>query len=179
MSRTIGITIFAIVWSSVTVMADVTFVTNAVAQARTSAFASTTGTIVEIAAEKRRSGGRKSPTRHRVNLRYKYRVQDNEYEQTQYRATGNNLDDDWINRLVASLSPGTSVTVYYDPANPAEAVLDNRLIARDVLPLFLFLPFNLVIVGLAYGGIAAVLRRRAIKHNGGVRVTRMKRSVSA
>lgn len=49
--------------------------------------------------------------------------------------------------FVAAHPPGSAVTVFYDPASPATAVLESGFDGRDIfLPLFL-LPFNVVMLG--------------------------------
>lgn len=71
----------------------------------------------------------------------------------------------------AALPVGSRVTVHYNPADPAEAVLVPGLKSDVLLVLLGLTPFNVIAVGLGWAWWAAVTRRRAFDPARDVRPT--------
>jgi hypothetical protein len=78
------------------------------------------GTIVSSSMERVPENKR----RYRAEVRYRYRVKGKDYESSRIFWGGNEGRQKHMTSVVAAYPAGGSVPVYYDPQNPAEAVLD-------------------------------------------------------
>jgi hypothetical protein len=137
---------FAVLWSAFLLLFDY-FICfrDALEQSRTFGFVAVGGTVVKSAAktEKDEDGA----TYWAVDLAYSYRVDDRDYQGSRLRYL-----DYWTNlrvsEIVAAHPPGSAVTVYCDPADPARAVLEAGFDGRELLLALLLLPFHAVAFGL-------------------------------
>lgn len=76
-------------------------------------------------------------THYHAAFTYKYSVDGLQFTAHRYRYGGSPTDSQSANQIVAAHPAGSTVQVYYDPANPAETVLSPGVMARDVGRLFL------------------------------------------
>ena len=108
---------FGIFWSAMTLLFDCFMFVPALRQVNALRFGSTEGTILssEVIHQEDTDGDT-----HGVAMRYTYTVAGREYEGDRYRYdTSTSSDSGWAYRAVAARPPGTKVTVYYNPQNPA------------------------------------------------------------
>ncbi len=78
------------------------------------------GTVIAAALEK--SPGHR--WRYRAALQYRYRVGGKDYQASRIFWGGNEGREKHMTSVVETYPAGSSVRVFYDPNNPAEAVLD-------------------------------------------------------
>jgi hypothetical protein len=141
--------LFTIVWSTFILTADALIARNAYRQARTLGFAEAAGEVrsARVAAKADDEG-----TSYDADIEYAYRVGDGVFTATRVRYVTM-----WGHaaavEFVAAHPPGSRVTVYYDPNDPAEAVLVPGLGGPELFLALFMLPFNLVLVGL-WAGLA-------------------------
>jgi hypothetical protein len=154
--------LFALFWCAITGVAvgfvGVTVWRHLDAQRR---FESTMGVVVSSRVKSH--SGSKSTT-YSADIRYRYTVAGQEYTSSGYSFSEMSSSGGGYSRsLVDRHPPGKRVTVYYDPENPASAVL-----ATEVPPMMWFLslflqPFILVGVGLVGALVVWAVRRRRIR----------------
>lgn len=154
--------LFSVVWIGGIVFADGAVAVGAWRMLQSANWPTTPGTITE--SELRR--GRKSVSLH---IRYTYTANDEEYTGTQYDVGPAFLPSRKWPKVQAELPVGASVPVYYDPVDPATAVLSPGL-RPDILSTTLtVLPFNMVALLLGGALWGSVSRRRGFDPDRDVR----------
>jgi hypothetical protein len=111
-------------------------------QFRSSVFPHVRGRIVrsQVVSEE---GNRRRLSSHAVALGYQYQVDGKSYESSNYRFNKTRSHhEDTVRKTVAARPTGSEVDVYYDPKDPAQAVLSPGLNASDFVFLHLLVPFN-------------------------------------
>lgn len=147
---------FGLIWSGITLTFDAFILGSLRGQVRASHFTRTDGTILESSVTTSR--GSKGGTTHGVSVSYSYAVDGKRYTGTRYRWSDWSLSGDYAYDVVKTIPAGASAAVYYDPADPSVAVLDNSVGGFDLfMPMFM-MPFNAVMLGLWFAGIGALLR---------------------
>lgn len=135
--------LFAVAWIGVVVFVDGATAFGAWRMAQSANWPTTPGTVTESRLESRR----KSVA---LVLRYTYTLGRREYTGTRYEDGPTFLPKETLPKVQSELPVGSGVTVYYDPADPATAVLRPGL-RPDILPTALALvPFNMA--ALLFGG---------------------------
>jgi hypothetical protein len=117
------------------------------------------GTRGYVAAEGRvlsssvtRSRRRRAQTQHGIAISYEYWAQGRRWTGTRYAANDPGTSSgDWAQDLVATLPPGKPVTVYVDPGDPSQAVLEHGVQGGDLMWPLLLVPFNLMVLGVWWG----------------------------
>ena len=143
-----GGVLFALVfvgfWSAITLVFDVMLVISAWRQIRAESYPSVVGAIThsEVDAHHDSDG-----TTYSVDVEYVYMVDDRQYEGDRYRYGQMGSSDNNAHRIVASLPVGKEVPVYYNPADPADAVLKTGIEGSDLFMALFMTPFNLVMLG--------------------------------
>jgi hypothetical protein len=133
---------FGLVWSAGTIFFDAIAVRGAVQQYRSLSFDSVEGKVVKCAVVVNDDG---EGTAFDVDIEFVYRVRNQEYRGRRVRYY-KLWERDWVSRFVEEHPPRSPITVYYDPTDPAEAVL-LRETDGGLLWFSLFLvPFNLTMV---------------------------------
>ncbi|MCU0706020.1 MAG: DUF3592 domain-containing protein [Fimbriiglobus sp.] len=144
---------FLLFWSAITLSFDAIIAWGVARQCWAWTFAQAPGTILSSEVKTRRdSDGDNS---HRLAVTYRYTVDGREFIGDRYRYGMMGTNDKTWQRVKAQLPPGTAVTVYHDPANPAEATLTRGPQGSDLFIGNFLVPFNLVGVGL----LAYLIRR--------------------
>lgn len=140
---------FLLVWCGGIFYADGMFLLSAGRQALTFNYSETTGTITSSEIQ----GKRKS---RYLAVTYTYSVDGRELKGTRFRTNIVGSNTGTAERHAAAFPVGKEVPVYYDPANPSDAVLVKGPIGSDLLALWFLLPFNVV----AWAGLVGMLRRK-------------------
>lgn len=112
--------------------------------AAVSQWPSTAGTVLGSRLERRRSSGRSGSTIYPL-VQYSYRVMGRDY-QGNVIAPGPELGGSGAPRVVERYPISSQVTVFYDPENPADAVLEKKAPAMFWL-LFLVGLFDFILLG--------------------------------
>jgi hypothetical protein len=143
----IFLTVFALFWWGMVGLFDVFFVSGCWRQARATHYATTTGVVTQSSVRNARSG---KSTNYVADLRYRYEVAGRQFNGTRYRFDFANADQKSADALVAARPVGAQVTVYYDPAHPADSLLQPGLDGGDLFFAMFLVPFNLAGLLLAY-----------------------------
>ncbi|MBS0260621.1 MAG: DUF3592 domain-containing protein [Planctomycetes bacterium] len=137
----------ALFWSGLTLAFDVTAGYGAVRQLRALSFPRVPGLIQKCEMRVRHGKG----TSYYVDLKYSYDVAGISYEGTTYRQGLQRNSKAFADSLVQTLVPGQTVDVFYDPQDPAAAVLHPGIEGNDVFLTMFMTPFNMVMLGLWAG----------------------------
>jgi hypothetical protein len=107
-----------------------------------------------------RTGGGDSTT-HQAQASYRYRFNGQQYSGTRLGVSalgGSDNIDDWHEQIAARLADartaGIPITVFVNPVNPAEAVVDRAIRWKEILFLT---PFSVVFGGVGIGAFGALL----------------------
>jgi len=129
------------IWSSVLAAGNYVVVETSARQIRATRFASTTGEIT-------RSDLGRGAIRHRgIDIAYSYSVNRVGYMGSQYRYDERNGSLDY-KEITNSFLAGSKQTVYYDAANPANAVLSPGLNGCDLLLMLFAIPLDIITIAL-------------------------------
>jgi hypothetical protein len=137
--------IFMGIWSAVVVPFNGLAGWTLWQQTRTADFAETEGVITKSTL-KCHSGSKGGKT-YSLDVEYDYEVDGRKFTGTRYCYGEMSTNDGTWSKVQKELPAGKTVPVYYDPADPSDAVLRRGLTG---IPLFLFwflTPFNVVLVG--------------------------------
>jgi len=117
------------------------------AQARVAdTFLPVEATVVSSDVRSSSSGSRNAPRVYAVQIEYRYTVDGQVYRSHRYAYTSQGFQDyDEAKNVVDRHPAGAGFTAYYDPASPADAVIDRTPPRRP--PAVMVLPF--VLLGLA------------------------------
>lgn len=137
--------VWAFGWSAITLLCDVTAGRSIVRQQMALDFPTIQGTIISSKIELQHD---EDGAAYRPAISYEYDVAGRRFTCDRYRYGA------WMQNsraraaeIVDRHPPGSRVVVYYNPADPTDAVLRPGLVAADLLiPLFL-MPFNLIMIG--------------------------------
>lgn len=157
---------FGLFWSGITLLFDGIILTSATRQVLASRFATTQGTVLSSEVTHNSDG---DGTTHGVRITYRYEVEGREYSGDRFRYDKSTSSDSaWARQAVKEHRVGSAVTVYYDPQNPAEAVLRVGLAGSDLFMAMFLTPFNVVMLGFWWWGCVRLRRRLRKPVAGGV-----------
>lgn len=141
---------FALVVSAIILAADALVLGKMVPQLRTSRYRATEGVM-----QASRTVGHPTSTSkgrllaHHVFVQYTYSVGGKDYAGTELRHnfiySGDRGD---VDQMLMRYPEGIRVQVFYDPRDPAKAVLEVGLIGKDILLMAFMTPFNALMLGL-------------------------------
>ncbi len=115
-------------------------------QFRSASYPQTTGRI-QHSQLRFEQGGRRSFSSYEVEVAYTYEVDGQAYQGKKYRFTSTiSQREEGPKRIVSELPAGKEVAVYYNPRDPAEAVLAPGTSPADFLFVHLLVPFNCFLV---------------------------------
>lgn len=154
-----------LLWSLGTLSADVAYIHDLVRQRAGSSFPTVDGTITESKiVEDRDADG----TTYIARIRYAYQVAGRDYTADRVRYWTVSAGRGAAERIVEAHPVGSKVTVYYNPADPSDALLRPGITAGDSFLLLFMLPFHVIMLGSWV--FAAKLLRRTDKTPGGLRI---------
>ncbi|MBY0455944.1 MAG: DUF3592 domain-containing protein, partial [Gemmataceae bacterium] len=148
------LTLFFLVWAGVVVVADAAVAYGVRTAVRSADWTPTDGVVTRSELK----FGRKNSVS--LDLAYSYAVDGRRLTGREYQPGPHLLPSDKWRAVHAALPVGSRVTVHYNPADPAEAVLVPGLKPDVLLVLLGLMPFNVIAVGLGWAWWAAVTRRR-------------------
>jgi hypothetical protein len=141
----VGMGLFALIWSSLALVFDGFLGWSAYCQIRAQNYATTTGVVTHSEVE-RHAGGKN--TTYSPNIKYTYTVAGKAYSGDRYRFGTGSSNDSSARRIVDEHPVGKQVPVYYNPDDPAEALLQPGLDGSDLFLAMFLLPFNLVMLAI-------------------------------
>ncbi|HLX60584.1 MAG TPA: DUF3592 domain-containing protein [Planctomycetota bacterium] len=149
---------FALFWSTLTLLFDGAILYGVAQQLQVYVYASTTGLITKSAVSARPHS--KGGSTYDVDIGYTYAVSGKSYDGTRYRYEHMSSSDNWAAVVVKNFPPGKSVTVFYNPRNPSDAVLIQGIEGFDLFAFAFLAPFNAVMLSFWYAGLKALRERR-------------------
>jgi len=150
-------------WSGLLLTGDYVVLETTVRQCQARAFAVTTGKIIQSQV------GRGAIKSRGVDIAYRYTVGGTVYMGHRYRYDEDNGAFDYT-ATARSFPPFATRAVYYNPANPADAVLKPGMDGCDLLLVLFGLPFNIATVALWIAVFRSRRVPRRIAPAGGVRI---------
>ncbi|MBK8475771.1 MAG: DUF3592 domain-containing protein [Opitutaceae bacterium] len=167
---------FALFWSALTLVFDGLIGYTAVRQLVAQGHTVTEGTILSSSvATSEDSDG----TTYRPEVSFRYTVGERELLGTRLSYDQSFASDgEWAHKTVAGLAPGTSVKVYYNPADPADSILRPGLDGGLLFMALFLTPFNAVMVFL-WAALARAVHLKWFRPTaGGVRLEATARGTS-
>jgi len=141
----LGLGGFVLIWSSLCLAFDVIIGWSALRQIQAIGFPNVPGQILNSKIkEERGHGGSRS---YRVEVEYAYRVAGIRHVCTTYRKGYWSGPRRIAEALAASLPQGKVVDVYYNPRDPADAVLKTGIDGTDLFLAMFMTPFNVIMLG--------------------------------
>lgn len=164
------LTLFGLFWTAIVSVFDGFLGYGFINQLRAQNFPQVTGYITHSAITTDHSG---HSTTYGADIRYHYEVNGQSFEGNRYRyAEGSDSDSAPAGKAVARFSEGSEVSVFYNPQNPADAVLSPGLDSQNFMMLLFMTPFNAVMLGFWLTGLCMVSQKLLPGPNGGVRFSR-------
>jgi hypothetical protein len=162
--------VFGLFWTAIVGVFDAWIGYNMYRQSQAESFLTCEGIIrqAEMTTHSDSDG-----TTYGVDLEFTYTVDGRPYIGNRYRyGSFSTSDHGYIRSVLDRYSPGTTVIVRYDPANPKDSVLEVGVGSTEMMLLLFLTPFNLVMLWLwmAIGG--GIRRRITNPPAGGVPITR-------
>jgi hypothetical protein len=136
--------VIILAWSYLTLTFDVKLVWAAVNQLQALSYPTTEGKVVRCKAKEQWD---EEGITYDVDIEYTYHVQNQQYTCTRVRYL-KIWGREWVSQFVAKHPPNTPVTVFYDPDDPARAVLLPGLAGQEPFLALALFPFNVVMVWL-------------------------------
>ena len=113
-------------------------------QYRAQSFPKTDGTVVSASVTT--AYGSKGRVHYHPVFRYTYEVNGHRYHGSVYRYSNYPRDQASVNEIVGDHPAGSVVDVYYNPQDPADALLAPQVIPPEVSQMFLFTGLFLVLI---------------------------------
>ncbi len=152
-----------VMWTGLLLAGDYVVLDTSVRQLRSRGFTSTTGKIVQSAVAKGAMGHRG------VDIQYNYTVNGVDFTGHRYRYDDRNAAFEYA-AATNAFPPWAERTVYYNPANPEDSLLDPGLHGSDLLLLLFALPISLLTAALWVALLQAKRDRAGLAPAGGVRI---------
>lgn len=147
--------VFGLFWSAITGLFLVLVVHGIVKQLEATSFARTDGIVDKV--EETISRGSKSTT-YGVKIVYHYTVNGQRYSGDKLRFGQSSSSHKWAQGMVQRFAAGTHPPVYYNPADPAEAVLIPGIQGEDLFLALFLTPFALIMLAI-WAALAMSFRR--------------------
>ncbi|MBM81402.1 MAG: hypothetical protein CMJ78_12545 [Planctomycetaceae bacterium] len=141
--------LWALVWTAGVGAFDCIMGYQAFQQLRTSSFDSTDGKVTVSRAVAVDDDSTK------LELAYTYRVGVVAFTGNQYRYDDMGSNDGYAEELAERLPVGTVVTVFYNPSDPNQAVLETGINGGNLFMALFLTPFNLIMLGSWYAVFAS------------------------
>jgi hypothetical protein len=150
-------------WTGLVVAGTYALLATTVRQYLALKYSTTPGRIV------RSEVGRSAVRRRGVDIEYNYTVDGAKYTGHRFRYDDSNVTFEWDATVV--LHPRwSSQTVYYNPGDPADSLLDPGVDGSDLLLLLFALPMNVLTWTLWSATMARLREKSRIRPAGGVRI---------
>jgi len=168
--------IFGLFWTVLVGAFDAITIYGMVRSEQAKSWPAVTGTITHSEIERYTDS---DGTTYSADLEYVYEVDGREYAATRYRFGGftSSSDRSYASGIVRAHPVGAEVDVFYNPDDPADAVLSRGVGGSDYFIALFLTPFNIVMLGLWGIGIAAVYRKVSNAPAGGVPIARRPTSI--
>jgi Protein of unknown function (DUF3592) len=138
--------IFTLVWSGIVLTFDGLILRSVYRQYAASHYPAAPGTITrsEVTHHRTSKGG----TSYNALIEYRFTVDGREYTGDRLRFGMASSSLAIATAAVEAHPAGSAATVYYNPADPQQAILDPGLAGSDFIGVLFLTPFNMVLLGL-------------------------------
>jgi len=160
--------VLLVCWTGIVVAGTCVLVETTVRQHLALNFSTTKGRIV------RSEIGQGSMSRRGVEIEYTYAVDGVKYHGHRYRYDDHNVSMEWESTLVEH-PRWSSKKIYYDPQNPADALLEPGVDGADLLLLLFALSLNVLTFILWRAMFARLRENFHVQPAGGVRILKQSR----
>jgi hypothetical protein len=155
---------FALFWSAITLTFDGFIGQSFWNQHRSATFAQTVGMVVSSRIQENSDS---DSTTYRPEVHYTYQVNGETLTGTKVRfQSWSSSDHGYARKITRDYPVGSSVTVYYNPIRPEEAVLETQVGGPEYFLFLFLLPFNIIMVCLWYGNVAALFPAKTVPLSG-------------
>lgn len=139
--------VFGGIWTLVVMIFNIVLIADITRGRAAAGFPSAPGTIASADVESHMSSGKDAQRMYSAQVQYIYQVNGTTYTGNRIRHGGmSSSDSSQAHADVARYTPGSAVTVRYNPANPTDAVLETG-VSGDTRFMAIFLtPFNAVML---------------------------------
>ena len=149
---------FGLFWSSITLGFDWFIACTFYQRIHAESFATTTGTVTH--SEVIRSPGSKGRTNYRPKIHFTYTVLGRQFTSERFHhGEMSGGDAKWAEQVTEDFPKTKSVTVHYDPENPADAVLLTGLEGSELFLAIFLTPFNCVMLAMWLVPLTALQRK--------------------
>ncbi|HMD54961.1 MAG TPA: DUF3592 domain-containing protein [Phycisphaerae bacterium] len=129
---------------------DCLLIINLIPQYESRTYPSTTGLIIQSTVTSQQTtshanGFTTVHTTYGVDFKYRYEVNGRSFEATRYRYNSYSASHAWAQGVVAAHPVGSRVQVFYNPQNPADALLSTGLDSTDIILFLTLTIFNLLV----------------------------------
>ena len=167
---TVPIFIFGVLWALMVGAIDYLTVRDTISQWRSLEFSQTEGEIKKSEVVARR--GRKGTSYH-VELVYSFTVGNREYEGTRFRyGSWGSTGAKAANSIAKEHPVGSKTVVYYNRADPSDAVLYRGIDGGTAFPFIFVTPFNIIALLFISLPLSAFVRWIRKAEAGGIRIFR-------
>lgn len=140
--------LFGLFWCGITFFADGTILWQATRQLLASQYATTPGTITKSQVRADNSG---DGTSYHADVHYRFQVAAKEHEGKRVRFDQVGMGKRHADEMAGRFAVDQVVTVYYDPAEPANCVLEQGIDVGTFFVLLFLTPFNAISFAFAGG----------------------------
>lgn len=160
--------VFGLFWTGITGAFDVFIGYNIWRQTQAKNWPTVAGEVTRSEVE---SSTDSDGTTYRAEVSFRYEVNGQEHESDTWRfGAWGSSDSSEARDVVKRFPVGRTVDVYYNPDDPASAVLEVGVQGMDLFLLLFMTPFNVVMLGFWYFGLTKLLPARASPTIGRARV---------
>ena len=132
-----------LLWTAGTLLADIQVGRTLFHQMRAATFPTADGVITRSEVKTTNEDG----TTHRPDLAYTYTVAGQRYTGTRYSSSEVGTNTQAWHKIRDELPVGSRVRVAYNPTDPAESLLRPGFTGFDLMWVWFFTPFNVVMIG--------------------------------
>jgi hypothetical protein len=160
--------IFTLLWTAGVMFFNGFAARNIAKQYKSGSYPMAAGTVTHSEVQSHR--GSKGGTSYTAVINYRFLVGEQAFAGSRLRY--NVISGGWsqANSLVAAHPTGAAVDVFYDPANPQEALLYPGISGADFMTVLFLTPFNALMLGFWIGAGAWLRERLARPVAGGVKI---------
>lgn len=106
-----------------------------------------------------------------VDIRYQYEVNGQSFKGHRFRYNqGGSSDSTWAEQAIARYPVGAIVPVFYNPENPADALLSVGVNGTDLILILFLTPFTVVMVAFGMGAMGWMSKKFTRPVAGGVKI---------
>lgn len=157
---TIFLIFFTLFWTALVGVFNTVIISDIIRREQAQSYPSTRGTVIRSVIKET---GSSDDTTYSPEIDFTYPVNGKTYSSNTYRyGQVGSSQRSHADSVVAQYVVGQQVVVYYNPADPTDAILDRDTQGMDLFLFLIMTPFNVFMLGL-WGYHATLLKRKITK----------------